>query len=216
MSDPMTSSLTAMTAFGRRIGQRVRDFARAETGTVTVESVIILPVILFGLQATFAYYDAYRRQSQALKANYAVSDFLSRFPSYDRATLEGLDEMFQYMTQTSEASWVRVTVVKCNRNCTNEETRKLGRVNSKVSLGDGVSPLTRDQMRLQLGPVIPMMYQGENLIVVETVAKYVPPFWGAWTGIYPRDFYDVIVTSPREAETLCWKKEPADCPVPTS
>ncbi|MCK8483883.1 hypothetical protein MUY21_07530 [Aliiroseovarius sp. S2029] len=219
----MFSNLKTLLASGGRTVRRaragLRKFARVEAASITVESVIILPILLFGLMATYTYFEAYRRQSLALKANYAIADYLSRLNSFDRTTLEGLDELFEYMSGTREGSWVRVTVVECNQSparCNDLTPRRLGRGVSKTSLHSGVQNHTRTTMREYLGPYIPKMYKGEKLIVVETVAKYVPPFPVRWTGIYPRDLVNVTVTSPREYDGLCWKVQPEDCPLPST
>ncbi|SEW19993.1 hypothetical protein SAMN05444851_2073 [Aliiroseovarius sediminilitoris] len=202
-------------------GRRLSLFARTERGTVTVESVIILPLLLFGLQALHTYFDAYRHQSLALKANYAISDYLSRIDKYDRTILEGLDELFEYMSRSKEESWVRVTVVKCeltSAECNDAIPRKLtlDPGDSQASYNSGITGHTQATMRQYLGPHIPKMYDGEELIVVETVAKYEPPFAGFWTGIYPRNTEHVVVTSPREYQTLCYDTAANPCPVPVT
>lgn len=203
----------------RRLCSRVTDFARNEAGTVTVESVIILPIILFGLQATYAYFESYRHQSMALKANYAVADYLSRIPSYDQTMLDGLDELFEYMTRSSESSWVRVTVVECREDvakCNDETPRKLHIQNDATLANshttDGKNAYSREAMRNKLAHHIPKMYKGEFLIVVETYAQFRPTFAGRWTGIYRPEFAHVTVTSPREFDFLCWKEVASDCP----
>ena len=205
----------------RRLTQRVRFFSRGENGTVTVESVIILPLLLFGVMATFSYFDAYRKQSLALKAKYAVADYLSRIHKYDRKTLEGLDELFEYMSKTGESSWVRVTVVECPSSntmvqCNDQTPRKLKRVSSKASNNSGISGHTRTTMREFLGAHIPKMYSGESLFVVETVAKYEPIFPGRWTGIYSRDFEHVVVSGTREYDELCFENANNICPDPVT
>ncbi|UWQ15623.1 pilus assembly protein [Aliiroseovarius sp. M344] len=206
--------------------QKLRSFARVETGTVTVESVIILPVLFFAVMALFTYFDAYRKQSLALKANYAVADFLSRNYRYDQQTLEGLDELFEYMSKTGESSWVRVTAVECPATntlaqCNDEVPRKLefkddNDRNSNASANSGISGHTEETMRQFLGPVIPKMYVGESLFVVETVAKYKPMFPGRWTGIYSRDFEHVVVTGSREYDDLCYDEPVDSCPTPVT
>ena len=208
----------------RSLNQRVRSFLRAETGTVTVESVIILPILFFAVMALFTYFDAYRKQSLALKANYAVADFLSRNYKYDRQTLEGLDELFEYMSKTGESSWVRVTTVECPATntltqCNDEVPRKLEfkdgrRLHSKASNNSGITGHTKATMREFLGPHIPKMYVGESLFVVETVAKYKPMFPGRWTGIYSRDFEHIVVTGSREYDDLCFENGANPCPAP--
>lgn len=197
-----------------RFCNRVSDFARTESGTVTVESVIILPLLLFGLQATYAYFEAYRHQSMALKANYALADYLSRIPAYDQTMLDGLDELFEYMTRSSEESWVRVTVVECNLAATNCNDNVPREINvPKVSdvfnshASDGKNLHSTTSLRTKLAHHIPKMYNGEHLIVVETAAFFRPTFAGRWTGIYRPEFLHVSVTSPREHDTLCWPDE---------
>ncbi len=204
------------------MGRQLARFARTELGTVTVESVIILPLLLFGLQAVHTYFDAYRHRSLALKANYAISDYLSRIHKYDRTILEGLDELLEYMSRSTEESWVRVTVVKCDATpaeCNDAIPRKLTLElarDSQVSLNSGVTPHTQATMRQYLAAHIPKMYDGEKLIVVETVAKYDPPFAGKWTGIYPRDIVHIVVTSPREYDGLCYENVSGVCPDPVT
>ncbi|WP_289041500.1 hypothetical protein [uncultured Aliiroseovarius sp.] len=219
MSDFMTFRRAVAQRMWRSV-QHLRGFSRREGGTVTVESVIILPLLLFGVMATYTYFDAYRRQNLALKANYAIADFLSRTHNYDQTALNGLDSLFEYMSYTSDESWVRVTVVWCDdtpARCNDRNPRLLKLEHdwdSQVSEGSGLTPHTQLTMREQLGPHIPKMYDGEFLIVVETAAKYEPPFAARWTGIYPRDLVNISVTSPREFDKLCWKRQPSDCPLP--
>lgn len=217
----MASNLLSKVFGGRTVGL-FQGFARNERGTVTVESVIILPLLFFGLQAVHTYFDAYRHQSLSLKANYAVSDFLSRKHKYDRTTLEGMDEMFEYMSRSGEASWLRVTVVKCQltpAECNDAIPRKLTLETGDSQISNNTLGLTghsQATMRQYLGPHVPKMYKGEALIVVESVSKYEPPFAGFWTGIYPRNLEHVIVTSPREYDTLCFETPSDPCPDPVT
>ncbi|MCK8462522.1 hypothetical protein MUY35_01495 [Aliiroseovarius sp. S1339] len=221
MSAYLITQTSLVARICRRLMQRVRLFSRVETGTVTVESVIILPLLFFGVMATFSYFDAYRKQSLALKANYAIADYLSRVYKFDRNTLEGLDELFEYMSKTGEDSWVRVTMVQCPDNktlvqCNEQVPRKLRRLGSKASNNSGISGHTRTTMREFLGPHIPKMYVGESLFVVETVAKYEPLFPGRWTGIYPRDFEHVVVSGTREYDKLCFENAASPCEDPVT
>ncbi len=200
----------------RRFRSRATQFARKESGTVTVESVIILPLLLFGLQAMYAYFESYRHQSLALKANYAIADYLSRIPSYDQTMVDGLDELFEYMTRSSDESWVRVTVVECRASaerCNTYDPRRIRVARLGADLvwnshgSNGKLRHNNTSLRTKLAHHIPLMYRGEDLIVVETSAQFRPTFAGRWTGIYRREFTHISVTSPREHDTLCWPDE---------
>lgn len=203
----------------RRMCTRLAEFAQDDAGTVTVESVIILPIILFGLQATYAYFESYRHQSLALKANYAIADYLSRVPVYDQTTLNGLDDLFAYMSRSSDDGWVRVTIVECKEpaeKCNDDTERKLHIQNdddlANSHATDGKNTFDRQAMRTKLSHHVPKMYNGEYLIVVETYAQFRPTFAGFWTGIYAPEYAHVTVTSPREHDFPCWKENSTDCP----
>ncbi|WP_283401477.1 hypothetical protein [Aliiroseovarius halocynthiae] len=204
-------------------------FCENESGTVTVESVIILPLLFFALMAFFAFFDAFRKQSLALRANYAISDYLSRVYKYDRKTFNGVDKLFRYMSNTGNESWIRVSVVhcavekdKCNNadDPDNVEKRELTflRANSAASLGaeanGGKVFADTAEMLKQLGGRIPNMYEGEYLFVVETHARFKPIFPTEWTGLHETFFHNTVVTSTREYEFLCFEKPGKVCKDP--
>ncbi|WP_371171035.1 TadE/TadG family type IV pilus assembly protein [Aliiroseovarius sp. 2305UL8-7] len=220
MSNYSITRASMVSRFGEKLKQRIRMFSGAETGTVTVESVMILPLLFFGVMATFGYFDAYRKQSLALKANYAVADFLSRNYKFTPTTLAGLDDLFQYMSKTGDSSWVRVTIVECPTDktlaqCNDAEPRQLELWGNQTSgTATGIVEHSVTTMREFLGPHIPKMYVGEKLFIVESVAKYKPLFPGRWTGIYSRDFEHIVVTGTREYDDLCYEESTGDCPAP--
>ncbi len=88
---------------------RLLDFARDERGVLTIEAVIMLPVLIFLFVAGFAYFDAYRREAQIDRASYAVSDLLSRREDVlDPTDLEGLQDLFEALTRSApNATYMR-------------------------------------------------------------------------------------------------------------
>lgn len=186
-----------------------RQFKRQDEGSVTVEAVIILPVILVVFMGTFTYFDVFRAKSQSLKANYAISDLISRENNVTSSEMTGYGKVFRYLTQSSNESWVRVTVVRCKKNCGNRNTRKLVRFWSRAYPNGSVPRLTTTAIRASYNDAIPDMYKGEYLVMVESSARYVPPFSGEWTGIYPRTLEDLVITKPRDGPKICFNTE--DC-----
>lgn len=199
-----------------RLIERLRDFCRADTGTVTVESVMILPVLLFGLQFTYGYYEAQRRDTLSVKANYAISDYLSRVPTIDQAMVDGLEDLLELMTQSEDGAWVRVSVVECTKSparCNDYTPRRLTFDTTKqLSSESTLKEHTQWSMRAKMGPIIPLMYKGESLIVVETMVQTKPTFLGHWTGFHERGVYRVTVTGSREYDELCFEKGDTVCP----
>lgn len=179
-------------------------FARDEEGTLSVEAVIILPLLLWGFLATFTFFDAYRVRNLALKANYAISDLLSReIMPVNMDYLLGLEGIYTFLTEGGDPAWVRVTVVRCTDRCDDPDARVVKRDWSKAT--DGVRTHSNTDIADTYDPVIPMIAKGERVIMVETMMHYEPPFSFGLTGIPERDFRDVVMTRPRFVPKLCWE-----------
>lgn len=177
-------------------------FGRDEDASITVEAVIILPILLWAFLVTFSWFDAYRAKSLALKANYAVSDLMSRETRVlDMDYLEGAEEVYEFLTRSGTDAWIRVTVVHCVKRC-DKPNRKLKRDWSKAT--DNVGGLTNEEVRDYLEPMVPVIPSGERVIVVETSMLYDPPFSRKLTGIGPTALNDIVMTRPRFAPQLCW------------
>ena len=186
------------------IRTRLTAFWREDEGSLSVEAVMILPLLLWAFLATFTFFDVYRSKNLALKANYAVSDLLSReIQPIDMNYLLGIEDVYAYLTQGGDPAWVRVTVVYCTEDCDSQTDRVLKRDWSKAT--DGVSTHTNTIIQDSYGDVIPMIAEGERVIMVETMAGYEPPFSVYLTGIEARDMNDIVMTRPRFAPQLCWQ-----------
>lgn len=203
--------------------RRFAAFCKRDSGSVTVESVIILPVLFFGLMALFSFFDAYRQQALALRANYAISDYLSRVYKYDRTTFNGLDDLFRYMSKTGEESWIRISVVHCaveKEKCNDPADRKLTFMKADSAISKGSTAhgnwkfKDNAEMIHYLGGHIPNMYEGEYLFVVETRARYRMMFSANWTGLSERNFHNTVVTRSREYEYLCFPRSGKPCKDP--
>lgn len=194
----------------RHAGQRLQALWSSQSGTITVESVIILPILFFGLMATYAYHDSYRHKSWAVKGTYAVSDYLSRVKHVDQTGINGLNKLFAYMSQSSTGSWLRVTLIQCDDDC-DEDDKELELEWSHVSSPNGPLPHTKVSVNSLVRQYVPVMYEDQFALVIETSAGYTPVFPVTWTGIFPKKFNDLVVTTSREYDFLCWKAQDGDC-----
>ncbi len=180
-----------------RIKGFLRGFRDDQRGVVAVESIIVLPLLFWSLMAMYAFFDAYRQASLNVKAAYTIGDLLSRETNY--ITPEYLDtthQLFDLMTRSQSASKLRVTVVKWN-----EKDQKYQRDWSKTK--GGVPELTNTDVK-NMATKLPKMPDGERVIVVETWARYFPPFE---IGIDEQDLYNFVFTRPRFAPQLVWKDD---------
>lgn len=181
----------------------VARFARDEDASLSVEAVLVLPILLWAFLATYTYFDVYRAKNLSLKANYAISDLLSReTEAIDMDYLTGAENMFKYLTPGGNDAWVRVTVVYCNDECA-EADRELKTDWSRAT--DGLPTFSDQDVMTHLEPIIPWIASGERVIIVETGIEYDPPFSTKLTGIGSRRFVDIVMTRPREAGQLCWQ-----------
>lgn len=181
----------------------LRRFCRDDQASLSVEAVLILPLLFWAFIATFSFFDVYRDRNLAMKANYAVADLLSRETNpIDMDYMRGIEDVYQYLTQSGAGSWVRVTAVKCHRNCANEATRQLRRDWSRAT--DGVSRLSNANVNADYRDMVPIIPRGERVIMVETQMQYSPPFNTVFSGVTARDMNDISMTRPRFGPQLCW------------
>lgn len=181
----------------------LRAFWRGDDASLTVEAVLVLPLLLWAFLSTFAYFDIYRARTLALKANYAVADLLSRETNaIDMAYLNGAESVFEYLTQSGSDSWLRVTEVRCRDNCADPDARELRRSWSRAT--DGVDRLLSVDIDTDYRGVVPMVPRGERVIMVETLMPYEPPFLTIFSAVTERDMSDLTMTRPRFAPQLCW------------
>ncbi|MCL4189037.1 MAG: hypothetical protein KJZ85_15660 [Rhodobacteraceae bacterium] len=90
---------------------RIRRFRRDERGAMSVEALLILPMLLWAYMAMFIYWDAFRAINTHTKATYTVADMLSReMNPVSSAYIDGLASIHRFITQVpSGDSYIRVT-----------------------------------------------------------------------------------------------------------
>lgn len=186
-----------------RLAAPLKRFGHEEKASLSIEALILTPVF-FGLLLTmFTLFDVFRARSMSLKANYAVSDLLSRETNpVNAAYLNGLHDIYLYLAPTRTSSWMRVSVVECVDNC-RQDDREL---RAYWSYSTGTSgALDSDGINTYYDEVIPVISSGEYIIMVETNLEYSAPFDTIdWSGVGDRTLRDLVVTRPRFSPKLDW------------
>ncbi len=188
----------------KRITHAIRRFfSRDEKGSLSIEAVFAFPMLFWAATATFTFFDAYKAQNTSYRANYTISDMLSRETDpVDQNYLDGLHKVFRYMTHSGpENTWIRVSVIRCTANCADQDNRQLEWVWSHSA--NGARSLTADDMTFYFDK-IPLMAFGDRLIFVETSRQYSPPFANALVSFAERNLVSHVVTRPRFAPQLLW------------
>jgi len=168
-------------------------FCAEDSGTVSVEFVVVLPLLLWWYAGSFVFFDAFRDYNSTEKATYTISDILSRQKVIDNNYIDGMESLLKYMTASGPGAWMRVTSVKF--------TTDIGYTVEWSYGTDGHAALTTAQ--LQSFKVdeefLPTMGSGETVIFLETSVPYTPAFK---VGLSARDLTNVNVTRPRFASQI--------------
>ena len=175
------------------IRNRISFLRRSESGTLSVEAVLVLPMLLFAYLGMYVFFEGLRERNINLKAAYTVGDLLSRETNLiDMDYLNGMNGVFGWLTRTGNDVAMRVTVVRYD-----EEDDKHVMVWSRgVS---GKPDLEQGDIEVIVTPHVPILADADSAIVVETWATYQPLFNA---GLETTELYNIIVTPPRFTDQL--------------
>lgn len=181
-----------------RFPSSLRHFTRRDDGSVTIEAILVLPMLAWALLATFSFFDGLRQSNIAAKAAHMVGDMLSReTEGIGLDYMLGMEKMLGFLSPGTAKPKLRVTVVGWNAVTQAYELKW-----SHASLGS----LPIDVAGLPgLNAHLPQSAGGDQLIVVETATQYSAPFV---FGLGDTEFRNVIVTRPRFAPQLRWLEAP--------
>lgn len=167
-------------------------FLRREDGTVSVEAIIILPILLWAYGAMFVFWDAYKTQNVNLKATYTIADLISRqadplTPAY----IDGLNDLYGFLLGPSNSSGgndIRVSVIANRLNPVS------GQEELELDWSCATGVFMKHDTVDALAPRMPIIAPNDQLIVVETRMDWTPPIS---IGLSPGTRSNLIYTSPR-------------------
>lgn len=178
------------------IYSRLARFRDDETGSITIETILILPALFWCYMGAFVFFAAFQTDSRNVKVTYTIADILSREVN-EPITPEYLDSMFAIqgnLIGNREPRQMRVSAI---RYLAPIDTY---RVVWSQARGGG-SELTDAKLAQMRQDHLPIMYDGEVGIVVETANQYSPLFD---VGLNALELDNLMILRPRFAPTLCW------------
>lgn len=173
-----------------------KHFSRKEDGGISIEAVLVFPILVWAITATFVFFDAFKSLHVSQKATYAVADMMSReTEAVDDDYLTTMHEMFAYLSKdTEDTSAIRFTVVQRGLDADgNEETTLVW--SEAVGGAEAHTDISTIEDR------IPLMMVGDQLVVVETEHEWSPAFA---VGLASYRFREVTVSRPRFSPQLCY------------
>lgn len=188
----------------RSLRLRLFDFSRDDRGAMEVEGILASTFLIWWYISSFQYFDAFKQKNINLKAAYTVADMLSREtgPSngdpnatpVNQTYINGLNTMFDYLTYSRKPTWIRVTSVYY------DDTTKKYHVDWSAASGSGHTLMTTPMLQGYTNR-LPVLPDGDSVIVVETFMAYEPIFS---IGINGQVYKTFITTSPRFSSCVPW------------
>jgi Flp pilus assembly protein TadG len=163
-------------------------FLRDDRAAVSVEAILMLPLLFWILIATFVYWDAFRAVNTHVKATYTVADMLARqLGPVNTAFINGLDSVHRFISNVDDNdSWLRITSVQYD-----------AATDSYVVLwsrSTGAAPALTTATLAPMAGNLPVMWDGDTAIVVEAwrIFREIIP-----VGMNDRTLYEFTVMRPR-------------------
>ena len=177
----------------------IRRFCGERDGSVMVETVICLPLLVWALVATWEFFEIHRYKSAREKATYTIADMYSRETSSINTTyMNNTMKLFDAISNDDGVNQIRVSVVQYDIDADQYAIRW-----SEVrGSGGDLAPLTNSDVA-SAHAMLPIMNDGEELILVESESDYVPTFNVGLGNIVPVETR--IFTKIRFAAQLCWE-----------
>lgn len=191
-----------------RLMKRVWRFRAEEAAAVTVEFILMVPIMVWGFLSTLQFFDAYRAELISTKAALTIADMYSRETGYiDQNYLSGTRSLLRYLTLAEDNPDYRVTLFYWRENRDKYWVRWSRNRGAQKNH-------THDTLNLMAGR-LPILSDGERAILVETWVDYTPKYGNGMgymmgTGLEPLEFKSHVVISPRFASTVCWNNKPDD------
>lgn len=176
-----------------RLRARIAGFSQDSRGSVTVEAVIMLPILFWAYCGLYTFFDAYRQTSINQKAAYTISDMLSREtdPPLNADYLDSVYSLLDFLTRSNTERRMRVTVVRYDQD-NNEHHVQWSQVRGTVDALEDADVAT-------LANRLPVMVDEEQLVLVETWTEYDAPFN---IGLNDKTISTFVFTRPRFAPQL--------------
>jgi hypothetical protein len=197
----------------RGVLQRLRSLRTDETGSVTIEFVLMVPLLYWCFLISWDFFRAYRADLLNVKAAYTIGDQVSREqgivgPSY----IAGIGELHKMLVQYADQPRLRVTALSYVKD---EDSYVV-----IWSGGVGVSARVNGAEITDIKQIMPKMGENDVHVLTESWIDFIPYDYFVWPKKDPNDptqnlekrlgtieLYEAIVTKSR-VNRICWKDSP--------
>ncbi|NOD74976.1 MULTISPECIES: TadE/TadG family type IV pilus assembly protein [unclassified Ruegeria] len=176
----------------RNVKKRVQAFKEDESGILTVEALMIFPLLLWTVTFSFTAFEGFRQSASNQKAAYTVSDLISReSQEVTDIYIDSLQELMGRMINNRSDVDVRISLLRYEEDEDRHDVR--------WSTARGYDWVWDDTNVEELKDRLPPMPDQDTIILVETSNEYIPMFKPGWDFATGITFENFIFTSPRFA-----------------
>lgn len=190
-----------------RFRTSLRTFARDESGVMVAEFLILFPILLWGFIALVVYWDVFRTLNINQKAAYSISDLLSRQEVVNEDFVADLHKVLTFLLQDNPNARMRLTSFQFAENDAESDLTAWGDDEfvllwSRVTGDDPeIDPYDVGDLEDLREAIIPIVENGQGMLLVETWVDYEPRFdigvLNAAPGITDQTFTQQIITFAR-------------------
>lgn len=167
----------------------LRRFARQDDGSVSLEALILMPVILWVWAAMFSIFETYEEYSLNQKAAFTIGDMISRETlPIDGDYLDGAHDLLDYITQSQGPSTLRVSSLQYDK--------RQNRFYVHWSRARGAETAATNTDVAAWTNRLPSIPDDEYIVVTETMTTFSPPFN---IGLGEPEITNFVFTRPRYA-----------------
>lgn len=176
------------------VSSKIRNFRDDQKGVIAIETVILIPILIWGYIAMFTIFDTYRQYTTQQKAAYTISDLISRqVTPLDADFIDGAHELFIDLSRSNVVPGVRVTVAKY------DFVRAEYAVVWSRTRGGMIGLQSQDVA--DWTNKLPVVAPKDQIIIVETRSQFTPVFD---IGLGNRNIGNFVFTRPRYATQVCY------------
>lgn len=170
--------------------KQLRGFRQNTEGALTVEFMLLAPLLLWTFAAIYTFFDAFRQDAVNLKAAYTISDLVSRETTELNETyIDSMYAMSQLLIRSDSATSIRISVVRWDE----EDDRYY--LDWSKERGDSFVEWTNATIS-EVEERLPVMPDQERVILVETRNDLEPAFK---VGLPSMDLDNFVFSRPRFA-----------------
>ncbi len=179
-----------MTSIMTKMAKCLKSFRRDERGIITVEAIMVFPLLFWTVSMTFVAFEGFRQSASNLKAAFTVSDLISReTQTITDVYIDSLHELMEKMVNNNSQMNLRVSLIVFDE----EDDRHYVRWSSTRGYDVKWTDDSIHEIRSQLPP----MPNQDTLILVETSNEYVPIFYTGFKFATGVTFENFVFTRPR-------------------